>query len=183
MATASISGDSQRTVTTAPTVPHSTASSPAKQHASFGGKLKASAATFRCPRCFADRPLSSGTAKGNQFICVLDVKSYKCLSDHWKTNPQLRQWWTAKSKEAQAVWYQKQHSLAPGTKRTFDEVSHEESTTNTEFTTDEAAQYGSCLPIQNTSKYLDMRSYIFVYMARFQQFLIYAMYTTIITLR
>ena len=61
-------------------------------------------------------------------VCKKDNSSYKALTQRWTKQRSLRTWWENSSPEDKVVWYNKQQSLATGTKRRFEEVGYSEQT-------------------------------------------------------
>ena len=82
---------------------------------------------FQCGLCWQLKPNADKRMRGNVAICIADQNSYGSLSHRWKSQKSLKPWWTSKTKEEQAQWYKEQQSHQGGTKRNFDQISHEES--------------------------------------------------------
>lgn len=81
--------------------------------------------SFTCIKCQLSLPTSqmSMTRKNE---CVRDVASYMSLTKRWAKSRPLRAWWCRLKADEKVMWYRKQHQLTPGSKRTFDEISYQE---------------------------------------------------------
>ena len=85
---------------------------------------------FACNRCKLTLPNSAmSLSKKNE--CKKDTASYKSLSDRWTKTRSLRTWWQNLDGPGQVTWFRKQHSLAVGTKRQYDECTQNERETET----------------------------------------------------
>ena len=88
--------------------------------------VKAPPGFFRCTTCDQDMPLHCMKMRGNIMLCVADFNNYAALTKKWKTHKNLKQWWSSFTFEQKVEWYRGRQSHVSGSKRSFDDIQHEE---------------------------------------------------------